>query len=249
MSKKKLYIQILSLIPALGFCHLVTAAPMVELFTSQGCYSCPPADDFLAELIEEAPEVVALEFHVDYWDDLHYGSAGVWKDPFSDPAYTARQRHYNSRSLDGRPGVYTPQMIVNGQNAQVGSSRRPVIEALRGEQPPLQVSARLTGTEVTISTKGGTDLWDSSRSKATLWFAVFDRKHETEVSNGENHGKTMHNHHVVRELTAVAEYSSDDFEKTFKVPALSDANTSCAVFIQVDRHGPILAADYCATES
>jgi len=89
---------------------VAAASPVVELFTSQGCYSCPPADEYLAEIIEKQPEVVALEYHVDYWDDLHYGAAGVWKDPFSDPSYSARQRRYNSLGLKGRPGVYTPQI-------------------------------------------------------------------------------------------------------------------------------------------
>jgi len=236
--------RILLLISLIGFCHTGTAAPIVELFTSQGCYSCPPADEFLAELIEDRPDVVALEYHVDYWDDLNYGSAGVWKDPFSDPAYSARQRTYNGRRLEGRRGVYTPQMIVNGHTAQVGSSKHAVIEALHQARPMLNVSARQSGTEVTISAAYDAEKWDS-RQKATLWFAVFDRKRETQVVNGENHGKTMRNHHVVRRLTAVTEFDKKGFEQTVTVPELSDANSGCAVFVQVDHQGPILAADYC----
>lgn len=220
---------------------------MVELFTSQGCSSCPPADDFLAKLIQDRPEVVALEYHVDYWDDLNYGSAGVWKDPFSDSAYSLRQRAYNGRRLEGRPGVYTPQMIINGHTAQVGTSRLAVIEALHQARPPLSVTARQSGTEVTISAVYDAEKW-GSRSKATLWFAVFDRKQETQVVNGENHGKIMHNHHVVRQLTPVSEFHKKGFEQTVNVPELGDANAGCAVFIQIDNQGPIVAADYCTPD-
>lgn len=248
MLKRRFSLKMVSLFLMAGFTHgfvqTATAAPLVELFTSQGCYSCPPADKFLAKLIEDRPEVVALEYHVDYWDDLNYGSAGVWKDPFSDPAYSARQRTYNIRRLEGRPGVYTPQMIINGHTAQVGSSKLAVIEALGSALPPLNVSAHQSGTEVTISAAYNADKWDS-RSKATLWFAVFDRKHATQVANGENQGKTMHNHHVVRQLTAVTRFDKKGFEQTLNVPELASANTGCAVFIQVDDQGPILAADYC----
>jgi hypothetical protein len=246
MSKRTTYTRILSLISLIGFCQVGATAPMVELFTSQGCYSCPPADEFLAKIIKDRPEVVALEYHVDYWDDLHYGSAGVWKDPFSDPAYTARQREYNTRRLEGRPGVYTPQMIINGHTAQVGNSRRAVIEALNGALPPLKVLARQSGTEVTINAAYDATQWDE-RAKAALWFALFDKQQETRVANGENHGKTMRNHNVVRQLIPLSDFNKKGFAQTLSVPELSDANKGCAVFIQVKNHGPILAADYCQT--
>lgn len=240
--------QILSLILFLGFSHTGTSAPMVELFTSQGCYSCPPADKFLAVLIKDRPEVVALEYHVDYWDDLHYGSAGVWKDPFSNPAYSSRQRSYNNRSLQGRPGVYTPQMIVNGHTAQVGTSKLAVLDALQLAQPPLDVSAVLSGAEVTIRA-----VYDAEKlepqAKATVWFAVFDRKQQTRVVNGENQGKTMLNHNVVRQLIPLSRFSRTNFERTVKVPELADVNTGCAVFVQVDNEGPILAAEYCMPDA
>src|SRR5690606_33894136 len=74
--------------------------------------------------------VVALEFHVDYWDDLVYGSAGKWRDPFSDAAFSHRQKRYHDACLEGRRGVYTPQMVVNGARALVGSDRQRLYEAL-----------------------------------------------------------------------------------------------------------------------
>ncbi|MFN0023541.1 MAG: DUF1223 domain-containing protein, partial [Parvularculaceae bacterium] len=85
---------------------------VVELFTSQGCSSCPPAEALMRELAKR-PGLVALEWHVDYWDDLHAGSSGKWKDPFSSADHTARQRAYN-RALRGTGGAYTPQMVIDG---------------------------------------------------------------------------------------------------------------------------------------
>jgi len=217
----------------------VQSAPMVELFTSQGCYSCPPADKHLAKLIARQPDVVALEFHVDYWDTLNYGRHGVWKDPFSSAAYSARQRSYNQQPLAGRRGVYTPQMVVNGATAQVGNQRGAVQAALDVAVPQLVVDARLDGVELTI------DLAGKSSSKALVWVAVFDRQTSTEVPTGENHGKTMRNHHVVRELTPVADWRDGGGRAEVSLPALVDSNKGCAVFVQSQDNGPILGAAYC----
>ena len=215
------------------------AAPMVELFTSQGCYSCPPADEHLAELIEKHPEVVALEFHVDYWDDLVYGSAGVWKDPFSDAAYSKRQRDYNKLDLKGKRGVYTPQMIVNGATAQVGTRRSAVKKALKYELPPLKMTTRTDGTQVEVSVSGEYD------AQALVWLAVFDKYQSTEVTRGENHGKLMINHQVVRELTPIADWRDGGGVTVVDVPSLQDANVGCAVFVQELSVGKVLGAEYC----
>lgn len=212
---------------------------MVELFTSQGCYSCPPADDHLADLIAQSPEVVALEFHVDYWDELRYGSAGVWKDPFSDAEFTRRQRNYNQLPLNGKRGVYTPQMIINGHTAQVGSSRRAVKRALRDVEPYLLIKAEIEGESVNINISG------KSADNARVWLAVFDRKQVTDVPRGENHGKTMHNHHVVRRLEAIADWRDGGGSVNVDVAGLSDTNVHCAVFVQNSDSGRILGAEYC----
>ncbi len=219
---------------------LLSAAPMVELFTSQGCYSCPPADEHLAELIDKNPEVVALEFHVDYWDDLNYGAAGVWKDPFSDAAYTKRQRQYNQQELKGKRGVYTPQMVVNGVTAQVGTRRSAVKKALNVLPPPLALSAQAEGSTVTVSISG------NHEAKALVWLAVFDIKQSTEVLRGENHGKQMINHHVVRELTPIADWRNGGGTTSVEVAALENSNVGCAIFVQERDVGRILAADYCS---
>jgi hypothetical protein len=232
--------RILTLIIALSLAPLrVFGAPIVELFTSQGCYSCPPADEHLADLIRESPEIVALEYHVDYWDDLRYGAAGVWKDPFSNAEYTLRQRQYNQWPLKGKRGVYTPQMIVNGTTAQVGSSRNAVKKAFNVAQPKLQISTSVDEATVNVNITGNSD------ATAGVWLAVFDRSQTTEVLRGENHGKTMHNHHVVRQLKAIAEWRDGGGSISVEVPELSDANAGCAVFVQNSADGRMLGAAYC----
>ena len=110
---------------------------VVELFTSQSCYSCPTAEAFLGKLARE-PDIVALEFHVDYWNDINYGSAGQWTDPFSRPAFTRRQRDYNQQIRD-QSGVYTPQMVIDGRFEKSGNSEWAVeaaIRSARGEDEP-----------------------------------------------------------------------------------------------------------------
>lgn len=218
----------------------VSSAPLVELFTSQGCYSCPPADEHLAELIEKNPDVVALEYHVDYWDDLNYGAAGTWKDPFSSAAFTTRQRQYNSYPLKGNQGVYTPQMVVNGTTAQVGTRRGAVNKALKVGVPPLQLTAQIDSQNVKVDIAGDFD------ANALVWLAVFNRETVTEVARGENHGKTMRNHHVVRELTPIADWRSGGGTTNIDVPALLKSNTGCAVFVQDRDNGQILGASYCS---
>ena len=105
---------------------------MVELFTSQSCYSCPPEEAYLGELSGEK-DILALEYHVDYWDSLNYGGHGRWKDAISTPEMAARQRDYNAEIRDTR-SVYTPQMVIGGRTETVGSRRREVTtQVVRGE--------------------------------------------------------------------------------------------------------------------
>ncbi len=228
----------------------VKPAPMVELFTSQGCYSCPPADEFLGDLLEQQPNIVALEYHVDYWDSLVYGSAGVWKDPFSNPDYTLRQRRYNNLDLSGRRGVYTPQMIVNGNTAQVGSSRRPVLKALDNKVPDVAIAASVKDNRLAVNIN------DEREDGSTLWLAIFDIVHSTDVPSGENHGKTMVNHHVVRELVSLGEWQGGKISQTFQLPEsagfsgasaeeIKAGNRSCAVFLQDESLGQVRGATYC----
>ena len=213
---------------------------VVELFTSQSCYSCPPAEELLGELVERE-NLVALEFHVDYWDDLVYGSAGQWKDIFSDPAHTMRQRRYAERIRNS--GVYTPQVVVDGVAQTVGSRRGRVLKLIE------RSGAATKPVRVTIEAapEGGYTVAlepSSGRHSAEVLLALYDLRHVTAVEAGENKGKTLANHHVVRELREVAYWNG----RSVAIP-LADVrlgpNQGCAVIVQAPGQGVILGAAAC----
>ena len=223
-----------------GGAALAGGPTVIELFTSQSCYSCPPAEEFLGELVERK-DLVALEFHVDYWDDLVYGSAGKWKDIFSDPAYTRRQHRYANRIRNGQ--VYTPQIVVDGVAQTVGSKRGRVlrlIERSAAATKPVRVSITpepAGGYTVALESQAG-------RPSATVLLARYDIRHVTAVEAGENMGKTLTNHHVVRELRELAHWTG----KPVEIP-LADVrlgpNQGCAVIVQASGQGAVLGAAAC----
>lgn len=213
---------------------------VVELFTSQGCYSCPAADRLLGELIEERSDIVALEFHVDYWDDLVYGTAGRWSDPFSDNAYTQRQRQYNGRGLEGNSGVYTPQAVVNGRTGVVGSKQHALDRLLAGMVPDTaRISVRPEAGVMRVRVDG-----DKPTETAGVWLYRFDVRKVTEVAAGENKGKTLVNHHVVREVRRIGDWQGRDMEYVVEDFAPGDGQ-GCAVVVQRPDLGSILGADLC----
>ena len=213
---------------------------VIELFTSQSCYSCPPAEALLGELVERE-NLIALEFHVDYWDDLVYGSAGRWKDVFSDPAFTVRQRVYAGRIRNG--GVYTPQIVVDGVVQAVGSRRGRVlrlVERSAGIAKPVLVSVQPApegGYTVALESRTG-------RPSAAVLLARYDLRHVTPVDAGENKGKTLTNHHVVRELVEVGDWTGAPVEILLADVRLGP-NQGCAVIVQAHDQGAILGAAAC----
>jgi len=219
--------------PAASATPAGSATPVVvELFTSQGCYSCPPAEAYLGELAKR-DEVVALEWHVDYWDDLVYGSAGQWKDPFSSPEATRRQYAYNA-AIEGRPRAYTPQMIVGGRKAMVGTQRDRIEDAIRrmrkaGAGAALAVSRTADGA-IEAAAGGGVDLWRVDFLKLRV----------TEVQRGENKGKRLESHNIVLRKTKLGLGGQGAIRSA--APA---AGEGCAILAQVGETGPVLAGAYC----
>ena len=213
---------------------------VIELFTSQSCYSCPPAEAFLGELVE-LEDLIALEFHVDYWDDLVYGSDGQWKDVFSDAAYSQRQRNYASRIPGSQ--VYTPQVVIDGVAQTVGSKQKRVlrlIESARTASKPARVSVQPEpsgGLRVTVDSATQTN-------DAVVLFARYDVRQVTEIVAGENKGKTLTNHHVVRELRRLGEWKGEKWEVSIADIRLAP-NQSCAVIVQSAGQGAILGAAAC----
>ena len=167
---------------------------VVELFTSQGCSSCPPADALLATLADR-PEVLALAFHVDYWNRLG------WVDPFSSAWATARQSAYATQM--GSSQVYTPQAVVDGGRDVVGSDRAAldlaIAAARRDPSVPLTLTASDAALQVAVDPAAPAD--------AVLWLVGFDDRHETPVRRGENAGRTLVDRNVVRSLARLDGWS------------------------------------------
>ena len=161
------------------------APVVVELFTSQGCNSCPPADDVLGDLTGQAG-VLPLSFHVTYWDRLG------WPDTFGLEASTDRQQAYAQQL--GLSGLYTPQMVIGGRIDAVGSERRRVLQAielLRSHQEP--------GPAIRIA-DGRLELEASPEAPCHLWLMAFDRVHDVAIEAGENRGRTIRYRNVVRAI-------------------------------------------------
>jgi len=168
---------------------------VVELFTSQGCSSCPPANAYLNELSRDRRDILPLAFHVTYWDRLG------WKDPFSLPAATQRQDRYGHRFGDGS---YTPEMVVDGVASMVGSDRGDVASAIenakRHSQTAATVSVTRNGEQLSIQV-------DSGRGAAKVLLIGFDHEHTTAIGRGENSGRTLTEANVVRSIRSVGQWS------------------------------------------
>jgi len=168
---------------------------VVELFTSQGCHSCPPADKILSEIIAGARKskkpVYAISYHVDYWNKLG------WKDPYSSKSFTLRQNNYVS-ALGGKE-VYTPQVFVNGKIAFVGSDpSRLNSEIEKALKSPAKVSLAITKDSLLRDTLFVSYTSSKSDKNFSLVFSVVQRGVVTKVGKGENSGKTLTHDNVVR---------------------------------------------------
>jgi hypothetical protein len=182
------------------------APVVVELFTSQGCSSCPPADAFLTDLAHQRRDVLPLAFHVTYWDSLG------WKDPYSLDAATARQREY-ARHLGGDDGVYTPQIVVDGTTGFVGSNRGEGLGVIAAAvRKPVPVSVAHDGRTLLIRVGAGA-------GQAQVLLVGFDRAHETHIGRGENGGRTLLESNIVRSLTPIGGWSGSAVELRQPPPA------------------------------
>ena len=200
---------------------------VIELFQSQGCSSCPPAEANVGA-ISDRPDVLALAFEVDYWDRLG------WKDTFSRPAWTARQFAY-AKAMGHGENVYTPQVVVNGRvegdGLEPGALAGLVSRGDRGAGgPSLGFSGGAVKVGAGAAPAGGADVWLARYIPSTV---------EVTIPRGENSGHTLPYKHVVREMVLLGEWQGE--AATFPVP---DGDTSLAEAALVQAHGvgPILAA-------
>lgn len=197
-----------------------TRPVVVELFTSQGCSSCPPADRLLSELAQR-PDVIALGFHIDYWDGLG------WKDPLSSPAATARQRDY-ARQF-GRMQVYTPQLVVDGTEEAVGSDRAAVLTAVTQAKRDAAAPVSFDDKGVTVG---------AGRGNGKVLLVKFVRNRTSRVTAGENAGRTLDDVNGVETLTGLGAWDGASVTFPVKAPGRGEG---IAVLVQAP-DGRILGA-------
>ena len=196
---------------------------VVELFTSEGCSSCPPADNAVAKLLKEYNNnVYVLGYHVDYWDNLG------WKDAFSNADYTKRQKNY-ARIL--KSGVYTPQVVVNGDEQFVSSDENKLHSSIN------KYLKQTTKKDLSISAKADNNnkidvSYQTNTNGNNLNVAIIQLSAETKVQRGENHGATLHHVNIVRNFQTIA-LKNNSGNTSLNLPAgLSAKDCEVIAFIQ-----------------
>jgi hypothetical protein len=210
---------------------------VVELFTSQGCSSCPPADALLGQLTDK-PGIVALSFSVDYWDYLG------WRDTLASPANSERQRNYARARGDGR--VYTPQVVVDGILHANGANEAEIEMAMRNAAKRLQddkvpVSMHADGDTLIVDVGAAPE--GSDKRGATVWLAIAKEVEKVEVKRGENRGRSLSYHHPVRELSPIGMWHGEPIALRLPLKDLKAMGGDCLfALLQVEDSGPILGA-------
>jgi hypothetical protein len=214
------------------------SAVVVELFTSEGCSSCPPADTLLSKLEMEhassanGTEIIALGFHVDYWDDQG------WKDRFSSRDYTARQLQYATKF---RKEPYTPQLVIDGENQLLGNDSQGAENAI------VQAAAQQQQADVTLFWEAPDKLQvmataADSKLHAQVMLAITEDDLTTSVTRGENGGHVLHHSAVVRELQILGELNHGRFQRRISVKPAKDwklKDLRLIAFVQLVPMGPI----------
>jgi len=233
----------------LGVCAIVAvirpahADPraVVELFTSQGCSSCPPADKLLGELAKD-PSVIALSMPIDYWDYLG------WKDTLADSRFSARQKAYSH--MRGDRDVYTPQMIVNGETHVIGSDRARVEGAIgdtgrRDHVMSVPVTMTLSGKQITVTVAAAKD---PMPAHGEIWICSISKSVPISIGRGENRGREVTYHNVVRNLVKVGDWNGNPGSWTVPLDSINrDGVDAAAVLLQDgnrDKPGPMLGAAF-----
>lgn len=206
----------------------VVAQPVVvELFTSEGCSSCPPADVLLGELARR-PGIIALAYHVDYWDELG------WKDRYSIPAATQRQQGYVKRL--SRAGAFTPQIVVSGDTSLVGSNRVEVDRAIAGDRDTLAMKLSKGAGNLQIQF---TEAW---REPMDVYLVSYLAQATDKIERGENANRTLKHFNVVRSFKRVGTWNGKPQRMTAPIAGLPRDATSVAVILQRKNQGAIAGA-------
>jgi hypothetical protein len=230
----------------LAVAALATALPagaepraVIELFTSQGCSSCPPADRLLGELARD-PSLIALSLPIDYWDYIG------WKDTLAKPRHTARQRFYARTRGDG--DVFTPQVVVNGVTHAVGNDKAAIEQAIaesrrEGASLSLPVNVAVADGKLNVTIPAAAD-----KAGGEVWLCALGTAIPVAIARGENSGHTVTYHNVVRRWVKLGDWTGT--ARTFAVPVTDLANAdAAAVIVQTgtaDRPGAMLGAALAA---
>lgn len=208
---------------------------VLELFTSQGCSSCPPADKLLGEL-SKRENVLALSFPVSYWD--HLG----WKDTLAKDIYNDRQRAYAEARGDRE--IYTPQLVINGITHAVGSQRASIEAALASSGERLRgvtVPVSATGNGNMVQVEAGAAPEGSEAKSGKVWLAFYSKAVSVNIGRGENHGLKVTYTNVVRELKMAGQWSGEPARYSIEIPRGTSAD-GCAVLLQADASYAMLGA-------
>ena len=228
---------------ALGVCAIIAvirpahADPraVVELFTSQGCSSCPPADKIVGELAKD-PNVIALSMPIDYWDYLG------WKDTLADSRFSARQKAYSH--VRGDRNLYTPQMIVNGSAQVIGSDRQAVEAACKNAaKNALPVTLTRNGDKIDVEIGAG------QGAPATVWLLTVTRSTPVTIGRGENHGRTVTYSNVVRSWQRIADWTGAPIKNSVTLPEHAKDADAIVILVQpgsVENPGPVRGASMLA---
>jgi hypothetical protein len=215
---------------------------VIELFTSQGCSSCPDADKLLGEIAKD-PSVIAVSLPIDYWDYLG------WKDTLADPKFTARQKAYSK--VRGDRQVYTPQVVVNGKLHALGSDRASIEKAINdstGKSGVMSVPVKVSVAkgQITVSLPESS----SANNTAEVWICSVAKEIPVAIGRGENRGKEVTYRNVVRNWLKVGDWSGKPATWTVPIENLNSEGVDGAiVYVQEgnrDRPGPMLGAAYSA---
>ncbi len=200
---------------------------VVELFTSQGCSSCPPADLFLGELARR-PGIIALAYHVDYWDEQG------WKDRYSIPQATQRQRGYVRRLA--RSGPFTPQIVVSGDTSLLGSDRAAVEKAIAGDRDALAIRMSKTADDLQIHFA---EAW---REPMDVYLATYLNQATDKIAAGENARRTLKHFNVVRSFKRVGTWDGKPQRMTVPLASLPRDADGAAVILQRRNQGAVAGA-------
>ncbi|MCC8937999.1 hypothetical protein CI1B_05080 [Bradyrhizobium ivorense] len=232
---------------ALGICAIIAiirpahADPraVVELFTSQGCSSCPPADKVIGELAKD-PNVIALSMPIDYWDYLG------WKDTLADSRFSARQKAYSH--MRGDRDVYTPQAVINGSAHVIGSDRDSIESAIKATDNSagvmsVPVTLTLSGKQINVSVAAAKS---PTAARGEVWICSISKSVPISIARGENRGREITYHNVVRNLLKVGDWNGSSGSWTVPLENITrDGVDAAAVYIQDgnrEKPGPMLGA-------